>query len=144
MRRTEQLIAIALPFLWLGLILGISVIETPLKFHAPGITTALGLGIGRLVFHALNLVELVIACVLAIVVARQARGWPFALLGGVIAILLVQAFWLRPLLDDRAVRIIAGEDVTASSLHLAYIALEGVKLMALPVLGVVLTRRWLA
>lgn len=144
MRRTEQLIAIALPFLWLGLILGISVIETPLKFQAPGITTALGLGIGRLVFHVLNLVELVIACVLAIVVARQARDWPFALLGGVIAILLVQAFWLRPLLDDRAVRIIAGEDVPASSLHLAYIGLEGVKLVALPVLGVVLARRWLA
>jgi hypothetical protein len=144
MRRAEQLIAIALPFLWLGLILGISVIETPLKFQAPGITTALGLGIGRLVFHVLNLVELVIACVLVIVVARQARDWPFALLGGVIAILLVQAFWLRPLLDDRAVRIIADEDVPASSLHLAYIALEGVKLVALPVLGVVLARRWLA
>jgi hypothetical protein len=144
MRRTEQVIAIALPFLWLGLILGISVIETPLKFQAPGITTALGLGIGRLVFHVLNLVELVIACVLVIVVARQARDWPFALLGGVIAILLVQAFWLRPLLDDRAVRIIAGEDVPASSLHLAYIALEGVKLVALPALGVVLARRWLA
>jgi hypothetical protein len=143
-RRTEQLIAIALPFVWLGLILGISVIETPLKFQAPGITTALGLGIGRLVFHALNLVELVIACVLAIVVARQARDWPFALLGGVLAILLVQAFWLRPLLDDRAVRIIAGEDVPASSLHLVYIAFEGVKLMALPVLGVMLARRWLA
>jgi hypothetical protein len=144
MRRTEQLIAIALPFLWLGLILGISVIETPLKFRAPGITTALGLGIGRLVFHVLNLVELVIACVLVIVVARQARDWPFALLAGVLAILLVQAFWLRPLLDDRAVRVIAGEDVPASSLHLAYIAFEGVKLVALPVLGVVLTRRWLA
>jgi hypothetical protein len=143
-RRTEQLIAIALPFVWLGLILGISVIETPLKFQAPGITTALGLGIGRLVFHALNLVELVIACVLAIVVARQARDWPFALLGGVLAILLVQAFWLRPLLDDRSVRIIAGEDVPASSLHLVYIAFEGVKLMALPVLGVMLARRWLA
>ena len=144
MRRTEQVMTIALPFLWLGLILGISVIETPLKFHAAGITTALGLGIGRLVFHVLNLVELVIAGVLVIVVARQARDWPFALLGGVIAMLLVQAFWLRPLLDDRAARIIAGEDVPASSLHLAYIALEGVKLVALPVLGVVLARRWLA
>jgi hypothetical protein len=143
-RRTEQLLAIALPFMWLGLVLGISVIETPLKFHAPGITTALGLGIGRLVFHALNLVELAIACVLAIVVARQARGRPLALLGGIVAILLVQAFWLRPLLDDRAIRIIAGEDVPDSSLHLAYIALEGVKLVALPALGVVLARRWLA
>lgn len=144
MRRIEQLIAIALPFLWLGLIVGISVIETPLKFRAPGMTTALGLGIGRLVFHALNIVELVIACVLAVVVVRQARDWPSALLGGVIAVLLVQAFWLRPMLDDRAVRIVAGEDVPSSSLHVAYIALEGVKLVALPVLGVVLARRWLA
>jgi hypothetical protein len=143
-RRTEQLIAIALPFLWLGLVLGISVIETPLKFKAPGITTALGLGIGRLVFHALNIVELAIACVLVIVVVRQAPDWPLVLLGAVITILLVQAFWLRPLLDDRAVRIIAGEDVPPSALHVAYIALEGVKLVALPVLGVALARRWLA
>jgi hypothetical protein len=30
-RRPEELIAIALPFVWLGLVLGISVIETPLK-----------------------------------------------------------------------------------------------------------------
>jgi hypothetical protein len=144
MRRTERLLAIALPFAWLGLVLGISVIETPLKFQAPGITTALGLGIGRLVFHALNLVELAIACMLAIVVARQARGRPLALLGGIVAILLVQAFWLRPLLDDRAVRIIAGEDVPDSSLHLAYIALESVKLVALPALGTVLARRLIA
>jgi hypothetical protein len=143
-RRTEQLIAIALPFLWLGLVLGISVIETPLKFQAPGITTSLGLGIGRLVFRALNAVELVIACVLAVVVVRQARGWPLALLGAAIAILLIQAFWLRPLLDARALRVIAGEDVPASSLHVAYIALEGMKLVALPLLGAVLAWRWLA
>jgi hypothetical protein len=143
-RRTEQLIAIALPFLWLGLVLGISVIETPLKFQAPGITTPLGLGIGRLVFRALNAVELVIACVLAVVVVRQARDWPLALLAMVVAILLIQTFWLRPLLDARALRVIAGEDVAASSLHVAYIALEGVKLVALPLLGAVLAWRWLA
>jgi hypothetical protein len=143
-RRTEQLIAIALPFLWLGLVLGISVIETPLKFQAPGITTPLGLGIGRLVFRALNAVELVIACVLAVVVVRQARDWPLALLAMVVVILLIQTFWLRPLLDARALRVIAGEDVAASSLHVAYIALEGVKLVALPLLGAVLAWRWLA
>jgi hypothetical protein len=143
-RRTEQLIAIALPFLWLGLVLGISVIETPLKFQAPGITTPLGLGIGRLVFRALNAVELLIACVLAVVVVRQARDWPLALLAMVVVILLIQTFWLRPLLDARALRVIAGEDVAASSLHVAYIALEGVKLVALPLLGAVLAWRWLA
>ena len=119
-------------------------IETPLKFRAPGITTPLALGIGRLVFRALNVVELVIACVLVVVVVRQARDWPLALLAAVIAILLAQVFWLRPALDDRALRVIAGEDVPPSSLHVAYIALEGVKLIVLPVLGTALAWRWLA
>ena len=49
---------LVLPALWLGLIIGISLIEAPLKFQAPGITIPLGLGIGRLVFTAMNIVEL--------------------------------------------------------------------------------------
>jgi hypothetical protein len=144
MRRAEQVIAIGMPFVWLGLVFGISVIETPLKFMAPGITTGLGLGIGRLVFRALNAVELVIACVLIVVLVRQAPDWPLALLGVILTILLIQTFWLRPALDERAVRIIAGEDMPASSLHLVYIAFEGVKLVALPILGAALAWRWIA
>lgn len=144
MRRTEELIAIALPFVWLGLVLGISVIETPLKFRAPGITTPLALGIGRLVFRALNAVEIAIASVLAFVIARQARDWPLVVFGVLAGILLVQAFWLRRALDRRALRLIAGEEVPPSSLHLLYIALECAKLIALPVLGAALALRWLA
>lgn len=144
MHRGEQLIAIALPFVWLGLVLGISGIETPLKFRAPGITLALGLGIGRLVFRALNATELAIAALLAIVVVHLARGWPLALLCVAGAFLGAQAFFLRPRLDARAQRVIAGEDVPPSSLHVAYIALEGAKLLLLPALGAVLVWRWLA
>jgi hypothetical protein len=44
---------IAVPVVWLGMVLAISFVETPLKFRAPGITMLLGLGIGRLVFRAL-------------------------------------------------------------------------------------------
>ena len=40
--------------------------ETPLKFRAPGMTRALGLGVGRLVFRALNGAEIVLATALAI------------------------------------------------------------------------------
>ena len=46
MKGLLPLFAIALPFLWAGLVLGLSFIETPLKFTAPGITLPLGLGIG--------------------------------------------------------------------------------------------------
>ena len=90
MTHAEQLLAIALPFVWLGLLLGISAIETPLKFKAPGITLELGLGIGRLVFRALNRVELAIAVVLTIVVAHLARSWPLALLVVTDALLVFQ------------------------------------------------------
>lgn len=144
MHRSEQLIAIALPFVWFGLVLGISGIETPLKFRAPGITLALGLGIGRLVFRALNAAELVIAALLAIVVVHLAGGWPLALLCVAGGLLGAQAFLLRPRLDARAQRVIDGDDVPPSSLHLAYIALEGAKLVVLPALGALLVSRWMA
>ena len=51
---------------WLGMVLAISFLEAPLKFRAPGITLALGLGIGRLVFAALNRVEVVLAAVVVL------------------------------------------------------------------------------
>ena len=47
----------AFVFVWLGMVLAISFLETPLKFRAPGVTMQIGLGIGRLVFRALNVVE---------------------------------------------------------------------------------------
>lgn len=46
---------------------------------------------------------------------------------------------LRPRLDRRARQILAGQIPPPSRLHLAYIALEGTKVLALPGLGVVLT-----
>ena len=49
MPATGQIIGAAVAFVWLGMVLAISFLETPLKFRAPGITVPLGLGIGRLV-----------------------------------------------------------------------------------------------
>jgi hypothetical protein len=49
-----EVVQIAVPFVWLGVVLAISFLETPLKFRAPGITVPLGLGVGRLVFRALR------------------------------------------------------------------------------------------
>jgi hypothetical protein len=59
-------VATAATFVWLGMVLAISFLEAPLKFRAPGVTIPLGLGIGRLVFRALNAVEAVLALVLAV------------------------------------------------------------------------------
>ena len=47
-------IALICTFLWIGFVCAISFMEAWLKFRAPGISVPLGLGIGRLVFNALN------------------------------------------------------------------------------------------
>lgn len=64
--------AAPVPFVWLGMVVAISFLEAPLKFRAPGITLLLGLGIGRLVFRALNAAEIVLAVPLAVVVGVAA------------------------------------------------------------------------
>ena len=60
----DAAVVVAAVFLWLGMVLAISFLEAPLKFRAPGVTLPIGLGIGRLVFRALNTVEVVFALVI--------------------------------------------------------------------------------
>lgn len=129
----------ALAFVWLGMVLAISVLETPLKFRAPGITLALGLGIGRLVFRALNIVEVALAAVLTVSrVAAPTTTATWALLGTLWLVLGLQVLVLRPRLDQRAGLVIAGADVAPSTQHLIYIVLEAVKIVMLVVVGVLL------
>jgi hypothetical protein len=59
-------VAIAAVFVWLGMVVAISFIETPLKFRAPGVTLQIGLGIGRLVFRTLNACEFALAAVVVV------------------------------------------------------------------------------
>lgn len=131
--------AVAALFLWLGMVLAISFLEAPLKFRAPGVTTQIGLGIGRLVFRALNACELVLAAVIAVsfVVWRPGAG---AMAGVAIAVvaLLVQLVAVRPMLAKRSDAVLAGSDGPRSRAHLRYVALELVKVVALSVTGILL------
>ncbi|MDY0090288.1 MAG: hypothetical protein RBR78_07970, partial [Flavobacteriaceae bacterium] len=61
MRTVKMPIALTASFLWIGFVCAISFMEAWLKFRAPGVTIPLGLGIGRLVFNALNKVEWIFA-----------------------------------------------------------------------------------
>lgn len=133
--------AIAATFLWLGFVGAISFMEAWLKFRAPGITIPLGLGIGRLVFHALNTLEWIFAGLILITLLLHAsvKNKPTWLFWGLaVCILLLQTVWLLPLLDARALKIIQGETVPAASHHLTYIILEGFKVGCLCFLGIFL------
>lgn len=140
-----ELVQVGVPFTWLGAVLGISFMETPLKFRAPGITVALGLGIGRLVFRALTLAEVVLAAVLTTAMIVGAGGVAAdAATSALVALwvlLAVQVGVLRPRLNGRTRMTLAGETPPRSHLHLAYIALEGVKVVLLVILGVLLVSR---
>lgn len=134
--------AVAAVFVWLGMVLAISFLEAPLKFRAPGITIALGLGIGRLVFRALNACEVVLAAVaLAAAVLGRAPGPALIALGVAVVALGVQVVGVRPALTRRSDAVLADPDVARagrSHAHLVYVAFEIVKVLALLTAGVLL------
>lgn len=137
MTATDELVG-ACTFLWLGMVLAISFLEAPLKFRAPGVTLPIGLGIGRLVFRALNAVELLWA--VAIVVAVVAGDPPAAAVpvaaGVAVGALAVQLVGVRPRLTRRSDAVLAGRTGPRSHAHLVYVALEVIKVVALIWLGV--------
>ena len=119
--------------IWLGLVIGLSFIEAPLKFRAPGITLKLGLGIGKLVFGVLNKIEIAMCIGLLIAAINQKALGPYLWVGvGLLAlILLIQTAYLLPVLDQRIALIQAGETPPPSRHHIVYIALELLKLVGL-------------
>src|SRR3954447_10977213 len=118
-----KLLRILIPFVWFGAVAAISFMEAPLKFFAPNITVELGLGIGRIVFHALNSVEIALALLflLSLILTRASERWSAAILPGIIAaILFVQTGWLLPALDARAEALLSGNPPPPSHLHIVY------------------------
>lgn len=127
----------AVTFVWLGMVLGISFLEAPLKFRAPEVTVRIGLGIGRLVFRALNTAEVVFAAVVLVGVlltpaSAGARTAEFV----AIAALALQLVAVRPRLNRRTAAVLADEPAPRSRAHLGYVALESIKALALLAGGV--------
>ena len=133
------------PMLWLGMVVAISFLEAPIKFRAPGVTLPVGLAIGRLVFKALNGVEIVLLLVLS-VSCYVVRPEPPALilLASVAAVLVIQVVVVRPPLSKRTDRVLAGEILPRSTMHRVYIALELAKVGLLIALALTLTVGMLA
>lgn len=128
-------------FLWAGTLLGVSFIATPAKFLAPSLPLAQALEVGRWTFHVLALIEWgLVAVFLPVAIAQPpgpARHALLALLLLIGAVLALETFALRPLLDVRTDRMVRGEQLQPSYLHTAYIALELVKVAAILVAGFV-------
>lgn len=136
-------IALICTFLWIGFVCAISFMEAWLKFRAPGITVPLGLGIGRLVFNALNKVELVFALVVIINIfwnSSDILKWKNLAFAIPLTLLFIQTFWLLPALDARAELHIQGQFVPPSNLHFYYVGMELVKVVGLSIFGITLLK----
>lgn len=132
-------IEVAVTFVWLGMVLAISFLEAPLKFRAPNVTLPIGLGIGRLVFRALNTAEVVFALVIgAIALAGPTPMRIIVALAVAVAMLAVQLVAVRPRLTKRSDQVLAGSDGPRSHAHYVYVALETVKVVALLAAGILL------
>ena len=140
-----KILQIGIPFIWFGMIGAISFMETPLKFRAPNMTLALGLGVGRLVFYALNKVELVLAILFVVALLSHRPAGRFAIGAAVVVIslLLLQTVWLLPALDVRAEAVISGSAQPFSYTHIIYIVFEALKFILLFALGVNLAKEHL-
>jgi hypothetical protein len=144
MKNSFSYVRIAVPFIWAGFIGAISFMEAWLKFRAPGVTLAVGLGVGKIVFAALNHVEVVAAALVAIsLLALPRQAWSSYLFYGIATfILLVQTFWILPALSARIDIYQTGAVPPASNLHFYFVAIEAVKLIALLIFGTQQIATW--
>ena len=139
--------AIAIPLaalVWAGVTIGGSLIAAPAKFQAPSLTLPMVLEVGRAQFFWVGVAESALCALLLGVLALRRAGaqtW----MAAPILVFGVERFILMPLLDARTVRIIAGETIEESQLHLVFVALEFLKVGTLIAAGVVALRsqnRW--
>jgi hypothetical protein len=126
-------------FLWIGFVCAISFMEAWLKFRAPGISVGLGLGIGRLVFNALNKVEWILALVILVnlfLTQQKLISLQQFLFFAPFILLIIQTVWLLPALDARAELHIQNQEVPPSILHFYYVGAEIIKVTSLGIYGI--------
>lgn len=129
----------AIAFLWLGMVLAISFVETPLKFRAPGVTIPIGLGIGRIVFRALNTIEGILAAALVATVLVGHAGIAVTVAATVVVVLLIgQVSAVRPSLNQRSNEVLTESDRrdSRSRAHVVYVTLEVLKVVGLTATGI--------
>ncbi|MCB0995174.1 MAG: DUF4149 domain-containing protein [Acidimicrobiales bacterium] len=130
-----------LAWVWMGIVIGVSFLATPVKFTADSLTRPVALDVGRATFHALAYLEWsLVAVAAALSWHATARGHHLsrrALTAAAVIVvaLALQSAWLLPALDERVASIIAGTEPPPSHLHTLYGVVEITKVAALGLLG---------
>ena len=121
---------------WLGMLVGVSFLATPVKFQAPSLDLPVALDVGRVTFALFSHIEWIPAVLLlAVVVLPRLDAWTVAAAAAASVLLAAEFFWLLPVLDVRVAAIIAGEAVQPGPHHFLYALAEVAKAMLLLVIG---------
>jgi hypothetical protein len=128
MKAGAAIIFLILLTVWAGVIIGVSLIATPIKFQAPSLTLQTGAEIGRYTFRFLTRIELcfLIAALITATIA-QPRWITIAVLAPIVIEIVVQRYWLLPVLDNRVAQRLAGQTPEFSFHHTVYAAMEAIK-----------------
>jgi len=144
MIRELRLVKIVVPLVWVGFVAAISFMEAWLKFTAPGVTLTVGLSIGKIVFGALNRVEIFFSALLAVVLMAQRKvSWsaePFYFVPA--SIVVVQSLWMLPFLSERVAIYQSGQVPPPSDMHMYFIVLEVIKVVCLLLYGLKQLTEW--
>lgn len=97
--------------IWLGMLIGVSFLATPVKFVVQDLTLPIALQVGQATFGLFSRIEWGLAVLL---VGASAWRWREGALCVILAlsaaaVVLMQAVWLLPTLDARVALIVAGE-----------------------------------
>lgn len=123
--------------LWTGMLLGISFLESWVKFRAPSLTKPVGLDVGRTVFRAFNIVQMVfLILIICMSLAFPISTVDWVILCGISLTLGMQVLWLFPSLTKRVDIILAGNQPTPSSIHALFGGTELIKLTLLLIFSV--------
>lgn len=125
-------LTLALTMLYLGLILGVSFLATPVKFSAPSLSLPAALDVGQVTFSLFHKVEWGMLALLVLMAFSapapfQTSPLQTGLVMGLAVILFVDGVWLLPQLSERVQAVIAGAPRAPSPHHALYAGLELMK-----------------
>lgn len=133
----------AATLIWLGFVVAISFVETPIRFQIDSLEQTDALNIGHRLFHALNYVEIGLAIIVAVgMISIRHPSLCNGVVVVVILILIVQTTLLFGILDQRTLAKIAGQDLPDSPWHRIYVGLELAKVTLLVTLAVLQIRHF--
>jgi hypothetical protein len=123
---------------WLGIVIGVSFMATPIKFVAPSLSLPTALEVGRVTFRLLNQVELGLAAMMLVlfVLAPHRRLDVLVAMLIVVVIVLLQSFWLLPALARKTDALAGAASASPSSLHQVFVTIEAIKCVVLAFIAI--------